>query len=108
MFSVPLCGRRSRCPFRSFQCAFKIKKKKPTVLKVEVADVFAGQDYVERGALTGISPIPWQTDTAIGKCSWGYRKDNEYKSARQVICDLVDIVSKNGLYSGVMTTMEEM
>ena len=26
---------------------------------------------VERGALTDISPIPWQTDTAIGKCSWG-------------------------------------
>ena len=51
---------------------------------------------VERGALSGISPIYWQTDTAIGKCSWGYRKDNEYKSARQVICDLVDIVSKNG------------
>lgn len=51
---------------------------------------------VERGALTGISPIYWQTDTAIGKCSWGYRKDNEYKSSRQVICDLVDIVSKNG------------
>ena len=51
---------------------------------------------VERGALSGISPLYWQTDTAIGKCSWGYRKDNEYKSARQVICDLVDIVSKNG------------
>lgn len=50
---------------------------------------------VERGALTGISPIYWQTDTAIGKHSWGYRFDNEYKSARQVICDLVDIVSKN-------------
>ncbi len=51
---------------------------------------------VERGALTGISPIYWQTDTAIGKKSWGYRKDNEYKSARQIICDLIDIVSKNG------------
>ncbi len=51
---------------------------------------------VERGALSGISPLYWQTDTAIGKCSWGYRTDNEYKSARQVICDLVDIVSKNG------------
>ncbi len=51
---------------------------------------------VERGALSGISPIYWQTDTAIGKLSWGYRFDNEYKSARQVICDLVDIVSKNG------------
>lgn len=52
---------------------------------------------VERGALTGISPVPWQTDTAIGKCSWGYRKDNEYKSSRQIICDLIDIVSKNGM-----------
>lgn len=51
---------------------------------------------VERGALSGISPIYWQTDTAIGKTSWGYKKDNEYKSSRQVICDLVDIVSKNG------------
>ena len=52
---------------------------------------------VERGALTGISPVPWQTDTAIGKKSWGYIKDNEFKSSRQIICDLVDIVSKNGM-----------
>jgi alpha-L-fucosidase len=52
---------------------------------------------VERGALTDISPIPWQTDTAIGKYSWGYRKDNEYKNARQIVCDLIDIVSKNGM-----------
>ena len=52
---------------------------------------------MERGALTDISPVPWQTDTAIGKKSWGYRADNEYKSARQIICDLVDIVSKNGM-----------
>lgn len=52
---------------------------------------------VERGALTGINPIPWQTDTAIGKISWGYIDDNEFKPARQIICDLVDIVSKNGM-----------
>jgi len=51
---------------------------------------------VERGALTGISPFPWQTDTAIGKHSWGYTTDNEFKGARQIICDLIDIVSKNG------------
>ncbi len=52
---------------------------------------------VERGALTDISPVPWQTDTAIGKYSWGYRRDNEYKTPRQIICDLTDIVSKNGM-----------
>lgn len=51
---------------------------------------------IERGALTGISPVPWQTDTAIGKKSWGYIADNEYKSANQIITDLIDIVSKNG------------
>lgn len=52
---------------------------------------------VERGALAGISPTPWQTCTAIGKQSWGYCRDNTYKSPRQIICDLIDIVSKNGI-----------
>lgn len=52
---------------------------------------------VERGALTDISPIPWQTDTAIGLSSWGYIKDNRFKPSRQIICELVDIVSKNGM-----------
>lgn len=52
---------------------------------------------VERGALTGISPVPWQTCTAIGKRSWGYTRDNVFKSSRQIIGDLIDIVSKNGV-----------
>ena len=52
---------------------------------------------VERGALTDISPRTWQTDTAIGRNSWGYTRDNEFKSSRQLICDLIDIVSKNGV-----------
>ena len=52
---------------------------------------------VERGMLSGISPVPWQTCTAIGTQSWGYRADNEYKSSRKILCDLIDIVSKNGI-----------
>ena len=52
---------------------------------------------VERGTLAEISPLPWQTCTAIGKDSWGYRADNTYKSSWQVVCDLIDIVSKNGI-----------
>lgn len=52
---------------------------------------------VERGALTEISPVPWQTCTAIGKRSWGYTTNNEFKTPRQIICDLIDIVSKNGM-----------
>lgn len=51
---------------------------------------------MERGALSEISPRYWQTDTAIGNRSWGYIKDNEYKSSYKLVCDLIDAVSKNG------------
>ncbi len=65
--------------------------------KHEALPPTVGTFDVERGALTGISPRTWQTDTAIGKNSWGYTRDNAFKSSRQLICDLIDIVSKNGV-----------
>lgn len=51
---------------------------------------------MERGGLQDISPRYWQTDTAIGNRSWGYIKDNSFKSSYKLICDLIDTVSKNG------------
>lgn len=52
---------------------------------------------VERGALKNISSVPWQTCTSIAKNSWGYTENNNFKSVRHVVCDLIDIVSKNGM-----------
>lgn len=52
---------------------------------------------VERGALTDISPVPWQTCTSIAKNSWGYTENNNFKSVAHIVCDLIDIVSKNGM-----------
>lgn len=51
---------------------------------------------MERGGLHDISPRYWQTDTAIGNKSWGYIKNNTFKSSYKLICDLIDTVSKNG------------
>lgn len=51
---------------------------------------------IERGQLAGIHPIFWQTDTAISKNSWGYVKNQDYKTVDAIVGDLVDIVSKNG------------
>ena len=51
---------------------------------------------VERGQLSGIRPLLWQNDTAVGKNSWGYVADMDYKTPADIITDLVDIVSKNG------------
>lgn len=51
---------------------------------------------VERGQLNDIKPFFWQTDTAVAKNSWGYTTEQDYKNARDIVGDLVDIVSKNG------------
>jgi alpha-L-fucosidase len=52
---------------------------------------------VERGQLAGIRDALWQTDTSISKNSWGYVKEQDYKTAASLLGDLVDIVSKNGV-----------
>lgn len=51
---------------------------------------------IERGHLAGIRDRFWQTCTALGKNSWGHIQGMEYKSAHEIIEDLIDIVSKNG------------
>jgi alpha-L-fucosidase len=53
---------------------------------------------VERGFVADIQPQPWQTDTCIG--SWHYDRPlyerGGYKTAKQVVQRLCDVVSKNG------------
>jgi alpha-L-fucosidase len=51
---------------------------------------------VERGVVAGIRPEYWQTDTSISNKSWGYIKDDVFKTPDFIVRELVDIVSKNG------------
>jgi alpha-L-fucosidase len=51
---------------------------------------------IERGQLSGIRPLYWQTDTSISNKSWGYIDNDNFKSAETMVHQLVDIVSKNG------------
>lgn len=51
---------------------------------------------IERGQLTDIRQMFWQTDTAVAKNSWGYIHNADYKTPQAIIADLADIVSKNG------------
>lgn len=51
---------------------------------------------VERGQFAEMKPYFWQTDTAIALNSWCYTEGNQFRPAEDIICDLVDIVSKNG------------
>jgi alpha-L-fucosidase len=49
---------------------------------------------VERGVVDSVWPTTWQTDTSVG--DWHYRRNDSYKTPKQVIDLLVDIVSRNG------------
>ena len=51
---------------------------------------------IERGQLSGIRRLFWQTDTAVSKNSWGYVNNQDYKTVDDIVDDLIDIVSKNG------------
>ncbi|RME69364.1 MAG: alpha-L-fucosidase [Verrucomicrobia bacterium] len=51
---------------------------------------------IERGRMDQIYPYPWQTDTSVGRISWGYIENEQYKSADYLLDELIDIVSKNG------------
>ncbi|OFY56577.1 MAG: hypothetical protein A2X22_10745 [Bacteroidetes bacterium GWF2_49_14] len=51
---------------------------------------------IERGSSKATKKYPWQTDTSIGKRSWGYIDGEENKTPNSLIDDLIDIVSKNG------------
>jgi alpha-L-fucosidase len=51
---------------------------------------------IERGKSDSAREFPWQTDTSIGKRSWGYIEGEQNKTPNQIIDDFVDIVSKNG------------
>jgi len=51
---------------------------------------------LERGQLGDIRPLYWQTDTSVSNKSWGYIKDDTFKSPEFIVHQLVDIVSKNG------------
>lgn len=51
---------------------------------------------IERGQCSDIRPDFWQTDTSVAKNSWSYTENNDYKTAESLVCDLIDIVSKNG------------
>ncbi|NLW11363.1 MAG: alpha-L-fucosidase [Clostridiaceae bacterium] len=51
---------------------------------------------IERGQFSEVKPFWWQTDTSIAKNSWCYTENNDFKKTEVILCDLVDIVSKNG------------
>lgn len=56
----------------------------------------SGIPEVERGAFAEAKSYSWQTDTAVARNSWCHTDSLDYKSSNEIICTLVDTVSKGG------------
>ena len=52
---------------------------------------------VERGKFADAQPELWQTCTSVSRASWGYVEGHDYKEAGEIVDELVDVVSKNGV-----------
>jgi len=51
---------------------------------------------IERGKLDATRKLFWQTDTSVSTQSWGYIKNDSFRTPASLLDDLIDIVSKNG------------
>ena len=51
---------------------------------------------VERGKFADPKPYVWQTDTSIARNSWCYTDTLDYKTAKEIVHNMIDVVSKNG------------
>lgn len=51
---------------------------------------------MERGKFASAQPYHWQTDTAVARNSWCHTTSLDYKSSYELLCYLIDVVSKNG------------
>ncbi len=52
---------------------------------------------IERGRMKEVSPEPWQTDDSTAYNSWSWVKGLKVKPTDEIVHELIDIVSKNGV-----------
>ena len=51
----------------------------------------------ERGKTSGLRKQLWQTDTSVSWRDWSYIRNDSFKTVDELVRELVDIVSKNGV-----------
>jgi alpha-L-fucosidase len=52
---------------------------------------------IERGRMDHLADFLWQTDDSVARNSWGYVKNLDVKPPAELVHELIDIVSKNGV-----------
>ncbi|MCR5426044.1 MAG: alpha-L-fucosidase [Lachnospiraceae bacterium] len=79
-----------------YNCGVKWGRKVQICYKHDAFAFGTGIVEVERGGFAEAKPYKWQTDTAVARNSWCYTDTLDYKSSYDIVCNLIDVVSKNG------------
>lgn len=79
-----------------YNMADKWEKEVAICYKHDALAFGSGIPEVERGLFKEAKPFYWQTDTAVARNSWCYTETLDYKESYEIICDLIEVVAKNG------------
>lgn len=79
-----------------YNCGHQWGKQVFICYKHDAMQFGAGLVEMERGGFDRQTPYRWQTDTAVARNSWCYTETLDYKSSQEILCTLIDVVSKNG------------
>ena len=78
--------------------AYYYNRTKETVVTYKDKDLAPGSGILdlERGRMATLAPFKWLTDDSMSWKSWCYIENDQLKTPKRLIDELVDIVSKNG------------
>ena len=79
-----------------YNLAFQEGRSVAVCYKQDALPFGSGIVEMERGGYSGVQSFPWQMDTAIARNSWCYTRDLVYKTSKELLQNLIDVVAKNG------------
>ena len=79
-----------------YNLAAQEDRKVAVCYKQDALPFGSGIVEMERGGYGETQAFPWQMDTAIARNSWCYTQDLAYKTSKELLQNLADVVAKNG------------
>lgn len=90
--------------YRQRFCAYYLNKadeRKKEVLILRKEDdlpLSVSVEDLENSRKDELHPVTWQTEQTISYDSWSYTKDFKIKTATHLVHEMIDVVSKNGVF----------
>lgn len=85
-----------------YNLAAQEDRKVAVCYKQDALPFGSGIVEMERGGYGETQAFPWQMDTAIARNSWCYTQDLAYKTSKELLQNLVDVVAKMAIFCSIL------